>query len=180
MSVKCRIRINDKEIMAIVDSGAATNIMTSKLQKELGIKIIDKSNAVFTIANGKRVAALGKAKVKISIAGKMIKVEVQIIESEKRDFLFGTRMLARSEGVIDFGNKELRMKLGNEEIAVPIYFEKRVEFEEEYREESENENENEYEEIIEQELYEEESEEYDSEEYEKYDKSSAYYLAELI
>ena len=169
--------------MAIVDSGAATNIMTSRLQRELGIKIIDKSNAVFTIANGKKVAALGKARVKINIAGKLIPIEVQIIESGKRDLLLGMRMLTKSKGIIDLEEKELRMKFGKERVAIPIYFEKNEKFtREELVEESESENE--YERTREQELYEENYEEYESEgysdEYEEYDRNSAYYLAELI
>src|SRR5579862_3459909 len=175
LAVKCKVRIKGKELMAIVNSRAATNIMTSKLQKELNIKIIDKSNTVFTIANRKRVAALGKAVIQMEIGEKVMNVEVQIIKSRKRDFIMGIKLFAKARGNIDFENKRLWLIIEGKETSVPIYFEKQeknVEFE---GDNNEN-NENRYEE---QELYEENSEESDSEEeydeaYEEFDKNSAY------
>jgi Aspartyl protease len=178
--------------MAIVDSGAATNIMTSKLQKELNVRIIDKSKTVFTIANGEKVAALGKAVIEMEIGEKVMNVEVQIIESKKRDFILGTKLFAETKGNIDFENKRLWLIIEGKEVSVPIYFEKQRKDvrigennNEENNENEENEyEENEYESNEEQELYEEDSEEgdneNDNEENEMYDKSSAYYLAELL
>lgn len=179
--------------MAIVDSGAATSVMTSELQKELGIRIIDKSKAVFIIANGQNVAALGKAIVEMEIGGKIIKLEVQIIESKKKELLIGNKLFAKRKGNIDYENKELRLKFGNELVIIPIYFEKGdMESEEEDNEsENEYENNNEYDEVEEQELFEENVEKYNNEydnehddefrdEYEEFDRNSAYYLATLI
>ena len=160
--------------MAIVDSGAATNIMTSKLQKELNIKIIDKSKTVFTI--GEKVAALGKAVIEMEIGEKIINVEVQIIESKKRDFIMGTKLFAKAKGNINFENKRLWLMIKGKEISVPIYFEKQKKS----NESKENNENNEYESMEEQELYEENSEESENEEYEEFDRNSAYYLAELL
>lgn len=184
-SVRCKVKINGKDVIAIVDSGAATGIITNTLQKQLGVKIIDASNAVFTIANGIKVAALGKTKIELEIGGKKINTEFEVIESPKKDLILGTTMFAELKGKIDFEKKELRMIINNELITIPINFEKQQKMKEEN-------NEDIYEETNEQELYEESSEseeeifdESDSEsekefENEEYEKNSAYYLAELI
>ncbi len=67
MSVRCKVKVNGKEMDAIVDSVATTNIMTKGLQEELGVKITEKSNARFTITNGQTVPALGKTMIKVII-----------------------------------------------------------------------------------------------------------------
>ena len=128
------------------------------------------------------MAALGKAVIEMEIGEKMIKVEVQIIESKKRDFIMGTKLFAKAKGNIDFENKRLWLMIKGKEISVPIYFEKQKKS----NENSENNENNEYESMEEQELYEENSEEseneeeYEDEEYEEFDRNSAYYLAELL
>ncbi len=190
MSVRCNVEVKGKVMEAIVDSGAATNIMTKGLQEKLGIKITEKSNARFTIANGQTLPALGKTMVKVRIENEEIPMKVQIIDSRKKDLILGTEMLAEMKGKIDFEERELRIEHNGKEVITPIFYnrkkveireeEESQEFEDDFNEEIEEEelSEEEFEKNLEtlEEKYEEEYEE----EWEDFDKSPAYYLAELL
>ena len=72
---------------AIVDSGAATNIITKGLLEKLGIRITESSNAVFSNVNGKKVPSLGKTDIRIKIENEEIPMKVQVIDSTKREEL---------------------------------------------------------------------------------------------
>src|SRR5205823_6224445 len=85
MSVRCKIEIKGNVMEAIVDSGAATNIITKGLLEKLGMKITESSNAVFSNVNGKKVPSLGKVDIKIKIKNTEIPMKVQVIDSTKRD-----------------------------------------------------------------------------------------------
>src|SRR6266498_2388228 len=132
MSVRCNVEVKGKVMEAIVDSGAATNIMTKGLQEKLGITITEKSNARFTIANGQTVPALGKTMIKVIIENEEIPMKVQIIDSRKKDLILGTEILVEMKGKIDFEEKELRIEYKSNKIITPIFYNrKRVEIQEE-------------------------------------------------
>jgi Aspartyl protease len=178
MSTRCKVKIGKQEIWAIPDTGAATCIITKSLIKDLGLRIIDASNARFNIANGQSVAALGKVMVEMEIEGKKIKEEMDVIDSKRKDLILGTELLAKTQGEIDYENRELRMNIGNKRISTPIYFLRQEKEEDSEEEETDNDN---YEEVENKDLYEQESEDSDEEiEYEQESKSAAYYLTELI
>ena len=71
ITVRCNLSIRGKNIEVIVDSGAATNIITNKLRKKLGIKIEEPSKTIFTMANGKKTASLGKTRIEIEVEDKI-------------------------------------------------------------------------------------------------------------
>jgi predicted aspartyl protease len=175
IACRSKVKIGNKNIDAIIDTGAATSIITKGLQEELGLKIEKGSRARFTIANGLVVPAIGKLMIEIEIEKEKIPMEIQVIDSRKKDLIIGTKFLAEIKGVIDLDIKELRIKRKGKEIRTKIFFnKKKYEIYEEIRDE---EYEKEYEE--EQELYEESSEE-EKEKWEEYGEySPAYYLAEM-
>ena len=158
MTAKTKVKINDKEIYAVIDTGAATNLITNRLQKELGLKIIDKSDMIFIMANGKRSAALGKIRVKMEIKGRKIPMELQVIESQKKDLLIGMETFLWLEANLDFKRKEMKLVWNNKEIVTKILCTKR-ELDDEIKRIKELGNE--------------------EEEYEEYNESPAYYLAKL-
>jgi len=165
-STKCKIQIKDQPITAIVDSGAATNIISSKLLQDLNLENIRKSDATFVIANGETVAALGKVALKIEIAQHELEVEAQVIDSNRKTFIIGTGLIRQLKANIDYDKNELRMSINNEKITIPIYCIR-------------DENMLNSDEESDQELYEELEESENEEEYEEYEKNSAYYLASL-
>jgi len=166
-STKCKIHIKDKPITAIVDSGAATNIISNKLVQELNLENIKKSNATFIIANGERVAALGKISLPIEIANNKLTIETQVIESNQRTFIIGTELIRRLKANINYEKGEMQVNIEGNNVTIPIYFTK-------------NENVPESDEESDEELYKDIENEEEYEEYEEYDdKSIAYYLASL-
>src|SRR5438094_818905 len=162
MSVRCKIEIKGNVMEAIVDSGAATNIITKGLLEKLGIKITESSNAVFSNVNGKKVPSLGKVDIKVKIENIEIPMKVQVIDSTKRDLILGTEILAEVKGKINFEKNELKIEYNGKEIRTPIFYNrKKLEIQEEYQEFEE-----EFEEFEEEDLEEEDDneEEYEEEE----------------
>jgi predicted aspartyl protease len=60
VAVRSNVIVNDTIINAIIDTGAALNIITSKLLDTLGLEIEESSKTSFIIANGERQASLVK------------------------------------------------------------------------------------------------------------------------
>src|ERR1044071_8600245 len=55
--------INGEEVKTLIDSGAATNIITNRLRKRLGVRMKRPSKTIFTMANGKRIPSLGETEI---------------------------------------------------------------------------------------------------------------------
>ena len=148
IAVRCNIIINNTPTRAIVDTGAATNIITTTLLNALQIPIHKSSETRFIIANGDKQASLGKSKIEIELEEWVIPIEVEIIESNKNEILLGTRFLAEMNGKVDLKAKLLTLKVDNEEIKIPIWYtQKEMPLINELNEDSDSENSEEYEEI---------------------------------
>jgi hypothetical protein len=145
ISLRCNIKINDTEIQAIIDTGAATNIISNKLLNKLGLEIQESSGTRFTIANGEKAASLGKTEIEIEIGDWIIPITVEVIESRNKDLLIiGTKMLAEYKGNINLKQKIMTLKDDEEQIEVPIYYTNLQPIIEEDTEDEESENEEEF------------------------------------
>ncbi|GBB94651.1 hypothetical protein RclHR1_23990005 [Rhizophagus clarus] len=58
-AARCELYIGKEPISTVIDSGAATSIITKSLMKQLGYQIDQPSNMVIVTTNGTRVCALG-------------------------------------------------------------------------------------------------------------------------
>jgi len=162
--VKSKIGINGRELGAIIDTGAATSIISKKLQEDLGIEIEEGSKIIFTIANGKTVPSLGKVNVYLEIGQERIPTKMEVLESSKRELILGTDLFVKLKGNIDLESKIATMKFENREIKLPIHYTQKELKEKEIESDEESigdEFEQEYEEMEELELYGEMFEEYD-------------------
>jgi len=169
-AAKCELEVNGEIIRTIIDTGAATNIITNKLRKRLNIPIREGSNAIFSMANGNKVTPLGKVKVEMEIDEDMtIPIVAHVIESGKEDLLLGSEWFVDMKGNIDFGKRKLTVEHKDEKIEIPIYFTRNEDIESESSEESSDEENNTEESENEYEKYEEneELEAYQVDEYEK-------------
>ncbi|PKY59912.1 hypothetical protein RhiirA4_483051 [Rhizophagus irregularis] len=118
-------------IRALVDTGAGPSVITNELRKELNIPITKKSNVVLTIANGKSIASLGRAEIKIEIDENLeIPLEFEVIDSKRKDLILGTDLL--KYGIINMKEGLLTIELDNEIYEIPIDFKgkKSVKFDE--------------------------------------------------
>ena len=145
VAARCDVILNNTEIKAIIDTGAATNILTNSLAQKLKIKPTQSSKTYFTIANGKREASLGKTQIEIELGEYIIPLNVEIIESFKADLLLGTEFLNQIQGKIDFEKRELIFQIDKEKIEVPIYYTQRLPTNQEDEENSEDNYEENYE-----------------------------------
>ena len=92
--MKTQLRISNKDIEVIIDSGAAISVITEKLRKELSLKIIGKSNITCTLANGGKIASLGKVNTEIEIYEKLvIPITLDVIESNQKEVIIGNDLL---------------------------------------------------------------------------------------
>ncbi len=89
VAAKCNIKIKDKEIKAIINTGAVRNIMSKALKEKLGLKIQSLSKVKFKLADGNRVPSLGETEIKIKIKEIRIPIRVHILKSPKEDLLLG-------------------------------------------------------------------------------------------
>lgn len=145
VAVRCDITINNTTIRAVVDTGAATNIMTSSLLRQLNLEIEESSKTRFIIANGERQASLGKTEIEIEVNDWIIPVKVEVIESRKKELLLGTKFLAEMKGLIDLEKQTMTLKIEEQDILIPIYYsQKQLKEDEIENDTSESENTDEY------------------------------------
>jgi gag-polyprotein putative aspartyl protease len=146
VAVRCNTVINDIPIKAIIDTGAATNIVTTTLLNILKISIHRSSETRFIIANGTKQASLGKSDIEIELGDWIIPVEVEIIDSNKKEILLGTKFLSELKGNIDLKDKTLTLRVNDEITKIPIWYtQKEIPLENIPTESSDSENSVEYE-----------------------------------
>jgi len=122
-AICCAVQINQQNIQAILDSGAAISIITSSLAKRLRLKIDEASKIIINTANGKRARALGKINtVKIIIGSIRMPITLQVIESPDENLLLGTDWFKRTKAVLNFDERKLRFKYLTKAISVPITY----------------------------------------------------------
>ena len=122
VAVRCDLTINNTTVKAVVDTGAATSIMTSSLLRQLNLEIEESSKTRFIIANGERQASLGKTEIEIEINDWIIPMTVEIIENKKKELLLGTKFLAEMKGLIDLEEQTMTLKIDDQDISIPIYY----------------------------------------------------------
>lgn len=131
--------IKDKLVEVIIDSGAATSVISNGLRKKLEIPIGKSSKVSLVLPDNKKVASLGKVEIMAEVFDKRISIIAEVIDSPKEDFLIGNNTLQKYEGNIDYGNKITTLIVEGEEIVMPVEYELLDESEEEFENKNENE-----------------------------------------
>src|SRR5256885_4066667 len=157
-AAKCVLRINEKAIIAIVDSEAATSIMTKPLMKKLGYEPNRPSRIVVVTANGNRTRSLGIIDgVTISFGKDLrVKVSFQALESKDEILILGNDWLREANTVMDWNRAILTVKTPKKTVEVPIAFTNTLQLRQEKQESEEktsSEEEYEQEELMESTLY---------------------------
>lgn len=138
--MKTQVTINDKDVETIIDSGAAISVITEKLRKELKIPITRKSNVTCTLANGEKIASLGKIHIEIIIGGMIAPITLDVIESGQKEIIIGNNTLDDWNAVIDYKERMLNIEDDEEIVSIPIWYVRRIN-KPEYESESETEDE---------------------------------------
>ena len=94
VAMKTLIILGDIEIKAIIDTGAAVSAITSALLKETQFNITEKSNTRCIMADGNRIASLGKSEIEIEIGEIITPIIVEVIDSKDWTLIIGNDFLS--------------------------------------------------------------------------------------
>jgi len=122
-AAKCDLYVGKTPVTAVIDSGAATSIITRPLLKELGYQISGPSNMVIVTANGSRVRALGTVNaLPINLRHMIIPTDIHVLESQDKVLILGNDWLREVDAKMDWKNEELTLRAKGRTIRVPIRF----------------------------------------------------------
>ncbi|CAB4420776.1 unnamed protein product [Rhizophagus irregularis] len=121
-ALKINITIGDTDLKAIVDTGAAISVITNTLRKRLGTPISETSNIRCTIANGNKIASLGRTEIDIEVQEWIIPAIMEVIDSEENELIIGNDILKEWNANINFEDKTLILQDGEEIIEIPTEY----------------------------------------------------------
>src|ERR1700721_452049 len=126
--MKTPIILGDIEIKAIIDTGAAVSAMTSALLKETQFNITERSNTRCIMADGNRMASLGKSEIEIEIGEIITPIVVEVIDSKDWTLIIGNDFLSRWNFNINFETKTLTLQDQEftMEISISYYRKKKI------------------------------------------------------
>ncbi|EXX65099.1 hypothetical protein RirG_136530 [Rhizophagus irregularis DAOM 197198w] len=111
------------EIEVVIDSGAAISVITEKLRKELDIPIKGKSNITCTLADGGKIASLGKVNTEIEVYKELvIPVTLDVIDSKQREMIIGNDLLDKWNANINYKERVLELENDEEIIDIPVWY----------------------------------------------------------
>ncbi|CAG8740566.1 10452_t:CDS:2, partial [Acaulospora morrowiae] len=144
-AARCNMKIRNKPVVAVLDSGAAVSIMSKKLFTKLRLQISEPSNAVVVTVNGTRERALGKLKdVALQLGRITVPTNFQVIESTEEMMLLGMSWFKKLHARLYFDEQKLIITHEGESIELPIYQEKEAKLEEPEEEKKEDYEEDDY------------------------------------
>ena len=137
-AMRTELEVEDQLVNVIIDTGAAISVITDKLRRRLNIPMYGKSKFRCTIANGQKIAALGKANITIRYKDELeILKEVEVIESKEKDLILGNDIWKLFNAKINFEEHTLEVEDQGETITIPVGYEREVMYESEESEDDE-------------------------------------------
>ena len=123
-AMQCELMVGREPVKAIIDSGAATSIITYKLMKKLGHTITCPSKIIVVTTNGQKVKPLGVVnEFPITINYLKIPTTMEVLESPEDLLLLGNDWLRRVKANLDWESLKLtvRSKGRQETVNVSCY-----------------------------------------------------------
>ena len=122
-SMKSKVEIEDVEMEAVIDTGAAISAITKDLMDELGYKINKSSDIVIITADGNKTRSLGKiVDMQLLIGGIETFITVQVIESKDRVLILGNDWLRKVKANIDMEKGKINIKGNKGYVDIPVEF----------------------------------------------------------
>src|ERR1044071_3470912 len=120
-AAKVTLRINGKTQTAIIDSGAATSIITKPLLNRLGYKVDKTSKLVVVTANGARTKSLGiVSNVPIAFGKITILTSFQVLESKDEVLILGNEWLIENDAAMQWKEAIFTIKKGQRVVRIPV------------------------------------------------------------
>ena len=124
-AAKCTLRIGQKAQTAIIDSGAATSIITRALVEKLGYEINRPSKMIVVTANSARTRSLGIIdNIPVNIGKIKIPTSFQVLESRDEILILGNDWLRENNANMSRKQSTLIIKRGGSIMRIPIAFTK--------------------------------------------------------
>src|SRR5205085_9628738 len=110
-AMKCNGEIDGVPMDVIIDIGAANSVISKNLMEKLANNIEERSNKVFTTANGMKEPSLGKIRnVELILEGRPTKVNFEVVNSSKEMLLLGIDWQQKVKAVIDVTEKIINIE----------------------------------------------------------------------
>src|SRR3984957_18948546 len=110
-------------VEVIINSGAATSIITKAMLDSLGYPITASSNLVIVTANGNRVRPLGEVQgLPINIRHSVIKTNLQVLESRDKVLILGNDWLRLRDANVSWKDSKLTINHKGRTIVIPITY----------------------------------------------------------
>jgi hypothetical protein len=152
-AAKCKMYVGKAPVEVIIDSGAATSIITKSMLDMLGYPITNSSNLVIITANGNRIRSLGEVRdLPINVRHSLIKTNLQVLESKDKVLILGNDWMHKVDANFSWKDSNLTINHKGRAIVVPVTY-TRPNTQAKYEEEEEYSDEYEEEEIIEADAY---------------------------
>jgi hypothetical protein len=121
--MRAELEINGQIVETIIDSEALVNMISTTLRERLNVPITRPSKFRCKLANGKRVAVLGKVELEIRIDDKVIiPILVNVIESKEEMLLIGNSSLQKMKAIINYKEKTVEIENDKEIIVILIEY----------------------------------------------------------
>ena len=124
MALRAILEIEEKWVRCVIDTGAAVSVITDKLRKKLGLEITGESKLKCTIANGKKISAIGQTKMTIYFDELEMEITIDVIESTQDDVILGNDIWSEVNAKIDYEKKIMEITEQGQKIQIPVEYEK--------------------------------------------------------
>ena len=120
-AAKVTLRIKGKAQTGIIDSGAATSIITKSLLDRLGYEVNRPSKLVVVTANGARTKSLGvAANIPVTLGKISILTSFQVLESKDEILILGNEWLRSNHAIMDWKQSLLTIQEGQKVVKIPV------------------------------------------------------------
>ena len=117
---KIRIKVKQKSILALLDSGAKCSVIKADTARSLGLKFKMEKETPKSLfgANGGKLQILGEITVEINIQGLLLPVTLIVLEDLVHKIILGQDFLRENRGVLDIAGRTVSFY--DETITVPM------------------------------------------------------------
>ena len=120
-AARCMMKVDGRPIPVVIDSGAATSLMTKKLMKKLGYEIDRSSKLMVVAVNGLADRALGEIiDFPLEVKGIEFVHNIQVIDSADEILLLGNDWLSKVKANLDYESRIFTFCKGSKRISLPI------------------------------------------------------------
>jgi predicted aspartyl protease len=117
------VRINEKRVQVIPDSGAAVSIVSDTTAENLGLKVFPVQKCNLS-AFGNPLEVLGKTEAILKIENVEMLVSLLVVDSTQKNILLGMDWFDMYDVALDIPIREIMFVIGRQRIKTYVHFEK--------------------------------------------------------